>query len=262
MAWRSLHPNHAIERVRLIFRFVDPLPNKLVRRLGAEVEDHREKLGFQSKNSHRGRQFNIGLEGVSVEPSSEELSRWDIRRTSVADTVIETLAVESGSVTYEAADYSGWQTFTERFEVVAMPSLRGAMEAVDLGIVILEYVDRFIFDGESTDAAPTEIFDGIENLIHADALNGTKLWHLHRGWFENIDDIELLINQNIDAQDAEIPQKEKIRSLQIYTKTELRQIPQGVDFSDVKQHLDTMHSRSKEVFASLLTVEMRAAIGI
>ncbi len=263
MTWRSLHPNHAIERTRLIFGFKDRLPNKMMRRLSHEVDGYREGLGFSTKNLQSGQQITIGPAGVASAGHTEEIARWDMRRVSATNSAIETLVVEkNGALIYESMDYGRWSGFLERFSEVALPSLQIAMTSVDINTVALEYVDRFVFDGEPNEANPTNILVGIENMLHEDALSGAKLWHLHRGWFENVQGIELLINLNFDAQEAVLSEDKKVRSLQIYTKSEQREIPPEVDFGIIMQHLEIMHDRCVGVLADVLNEEICTAIGL
>jgi len=262
LVWKPLQPNHAIERVRIVVQFGNELPAKFLRKLAADAEELRLKLGFTSKNLREGRQIIFGPVGVNVEEQPFELIGWDWQKLSPANFPIETLVLENRSLIFETAEYARWTNFIEKFEETALPSLSAITEVVDVSSFSLEYVDRFIYTGDPNSAAASEILEKIVDQIPTEAAQGKELWHLHRGWFEGINDQKMLVNQNLDMQDGQSVANEVIRSLQIFTKTELRFAQPAFDYNVFKPYLDVMHNRSKELFGTLLKEETKKKIGL
>lgn len=262
MGWRALHPSHSIERVRIVISFSTQLPIKLLRRLAAENETRRVEFGFTSKNLREGHQIQVGAEGIRLGQSQAELLGWEWRKLSPANTVIEALVLEQNALVYETIEYSRWREFADRFNEVTSDIMRDVVNVVDVTTVSLEYIDRFVFEGVDTAAKPDELIQNIKGILHPDAESGQELWHFHRGWYENFEPQKLLITQNIDAQNGTMPKGGTVRSIQILTKTELRQIPLEFDCAGLSPYLENMHNRSKEVFRSALCKRMHDVIGL
>ena len=250
MTWKPVQTDHAIERVRLIFRFAQPLPDKLITNLGHEVECDREALGFNSLIFRDANQITFGPHGP------EDSFGWHLQRGASQYGPTEVLALHRQAVIYETSDYSRWNFFIERAEKVVSSTLNRCADVDDIHVMTLEYIDRFIFDGNPDEARPSELFDGIDGLLGEDALSGKQAWHIHRGWFETLGDDNILVNQNFDSQEAEFEDNKRTKSVQVITKLELRKILSEVDFSNIKLTLDVMHDRSNKVFGSLLTEQM------
>lgn len=262
MTWQPFQPDHAIERVRIIVRLSSPLPVKFVRKLAADGEERRIALGFTSKNLREGHQIKVGPGAVNVDQRPSELLGWDWQKASPSNTPLETLVVERQLLVYENAEYSAWENFISRFEQVAIETLSQIVDLIDISAVSLEYVDRFIFHGDAVMAAPTGVLQDIAEHLPENAANGKDLWHYHRGWFEDLGGTKILVNQNIDAQDGHTNDGKTVRSVQIFTKTELRVEQSEFDFSRLRDHLDDMHVRSNNLFRATLTEEMRTKVGL
>lgn len=264
LVWRPVHPRHAIERARIIVVFKGHLPEKFLRKLAPTFETRRLELGFNSMNWREGQFFKIGDPDVSVNSGSAQLFGWDWQNLSAGKTPIETLVLENRSLIYETVDYTRWTEFSARFEDVALPILEEVLGLVDISNLVLEYVDRFVFDGDATDARADGVLnDEFVGLPDA-ARSGPAAWHSHLGWFEEIEGHSLLINQNIDAQDGRFLHVDGpvVRSLQVYTKTDLRPQKYENGYKGLRSSMNEMHVKSKKLVYDILTPEMRKSVGM
>lgn len=262
MVWKPLQPDHAIERVRIIVSFGSDLPAKFLRKLAADNEEHRVALGFTSKNLRQGQQITLGASGMNLDSQPSELFGWDWQKLSPANSPLEVIVAENQALVYETLEYSRWKDFSKRFEVTALPILDSIVNVVDLKAVSLEYFDRFLFEGEPQKAAPGEVLRNINEHLPPEASSGSELWHFHRGWFEYMENEKILVNQNIDAQNGNSIDGGAMRSLQIFTKTELRINEASFDYNVLSTHLNSMHNRSKELFKSILTDDIQSKVGL
>lgn len=248
--------------MRIVIQFSSHLPEKFIRKLAADSEEHRLGAGFTSKNLREGHELVFGPNGLSGGKQTTQFFGWDWQRLSPTNRPVESLAVENMNLVYETAEYTHWEDFLERFEAVAKRLLGAILNVVDISNTSLEYFDRFVFEGPSTQAKPSGIFTDVVQPLHPEVGSGKELWHHHRGWFEQMDNFKLLINQNIDAQDSDLPNNKKVRSVQILTKTELRTGGASVDYDTLKPHFNAMHSRSIGVFKDILIPEIKQRVGI
>lgn len=263
MVWKPVHPRHAIERARIVVVFKGQLPTKFLRKLASESEARRLELGFSSMNWREGHSFQLGGPAVAVNSGPAQLFGWDWQNLSAGKTPIETLVLEDKSLIYETVDYTRWAEFSARFEEVVLPILEEILGLVDISNLVLEYVDRFVFHGAATDARANGVLnDAFVGLPDA-ARTGPAAWHSHFGWFEEIEGHSLLINQNIDAQDGGFQiDGPVVRSLQVYTKTDLRPSEYENGYEGLRTSMNAMHVRSKQLVYDVLTPEMRHRIGM
>lgn len=261
MGWKPLHPKHAIERVRVVARFQEALPSRFLRKLAADYEGSRLELGFTSKNIRHGSQIALTASRIDV-AAPDAMIGWDWQRLSPANSPMETLFLEGQVLVHEMVEYDRWQHYKDRLEVVGLPVLGDILDVIDLASLTLEYIDRFVFHGEFTEARPDLLLKNVAETLHQDAASGFEPWHFHRGWFETTDGLRLLINQNIDAQDGRMDNGSLARSVQVLTKTDFRPDKGEFDFASIKSHLDIMHKRSIDLFKGILQPGLLPEVGI
>lgn len=262
MSWRPIHPEHAIERVRVIAQLSESLPGELVFKLAKDNEEKRLKFGFQEQKVRRGQMVSLGPEGISFSGDSEESFAWDWIRVSPDNSPIEKITVEGEYISYETVEYPGWSEFFLRYHSINKHLLPEAINLLKPASLCLEYIDKVVFDGDPNDAAPTCVSEMISKLIPPVVMEGSFLWHVHRGWYEILNGVPLLINQNLEAHNAKSSGDREFRILQFLTKVELRFGGNTLNFSNLVSHLEDMHEISKKVFKSSLTDDMAVKVGL
>lgn len=266
MSWRPLHDLHAIEKARLRIRFDNDkrIPPKVVKSIADDLDKRRSQLGFDSSSPHTGAQFGFRIVDGRPEVASEtrESVGRTYNRTVSNGATVEGLVIDPDEIVFETAEYGRWDLFFERFRSVSGYALKSALSVTDATHLIVEYVDRFIFDGAPEKADPSLILLGLEGALHEEALSGKSLWHLHRGWFEDLNGHPLLINQNLDAQMGQRPDQSSVRSVQIYTKAEYAVGSRSLDENAINADLEALHKRNNQVFSSRLTQAARDMVNI
>lgn len=266
MSWTSLHSGHAIERVRVEIHFSEALPTKIVDRIGASFDPKRSEIRFEPRAEHQVANFAIAENGAIAIPTTGPVPMrkgWRSVRLSGPNQPIEALTFEPNSMTYESADYRGWDKAVVRFKKVFGGLLAEAGRAVNANIVILDYMDRFFFQGKPQDADPTQLLRGeLLPQIPDQIRSGQDLWHVHRGWFEYFEGDKYLVSQNLDAQDG-APQPDQVkRSVQIYTKLELRAAEGGLEMAMIDAKLEHMHNRCNGVVRDALIEGVARKVGL
>lgn len=262
MSWTPIHPNHAIERTRVVIQFATPLALKLISSLGSEVEKARSDFGFKEKE-------NTTLHNFTVQPDAgspiitESVAGWVFKRELEAGSVAEALVLDQRAFVYESLEYISWKLFQERFSRISDTIVQKISENADILAVTLEYYDVFTFDGPPDEALPGNLIsENLNDALYESARNGAELWHLHRGWFEQANNRRILVNQNIGALPWKLPNQNDARRVQIFTKTERQANSGDIDLSSLRDELDTMHEVSKRVVSESLKREIGEKIGL
>ncbi len=266
MTWRPLHSRNAIERVRLTVQFTEPVPAKISRQMAASIQKTQSETRMQGPTPVSTTSFNVMVDpsgAPQVAPQAALPPGWKFERFASNNVPVEACVFDGATFIYESSDYHRWSAMVQRVRKVAQDALQRASDALTFGLISLEYIDRFIFEGRATDAAIPGIFPGLENVLSSEAIEGRQLWHLHRGWYETSGEAILLVNQNMDAQDGQVlGREEPARSLQLTTRADLRSPHNSLEMAGWDSNLDLLHQTTDLHFKKVLSPHLHASVGI
>lgn len=266
MTWTSLHAEHAIERVRFEVHFAEPLPRKVVEQLGTVFDKGSGDTRFGPRQPQSFAKVVVGPAGPVVENTAagNEVGWFATRTTGVNENAVEAANLQNSMMGYESTYYRGWDKAITRFNTVCGTVLAEAGRFVAASSVSLEYTDRFIFEGNPLLAKPDEIVcEEILRLLPESALSGRELWHVHRGWYETVEAERCLVNQNFDAHQAVVPSRAReLRSIQIWTKFDIKPDRPGADLGTVIGSYNALHRLANDLVAASITPNMAKAIGL
>jgi uncharacterized protein (TIGR04255 family) len=264
MTWRPLHSQHAIERVRLIVQFSEQVPAKVVRKMSDALLALRHDIRMVGPTPVQG--FGISMvqaEGGLIAQPQQVTDGWQFTRNASNDAPLEAVVFAGGSLTYETTEYQRWDAFKRRTKKVLDQVLQIACQSVDFQSVSIEYIDRFMYVGNASEAKVEDLLIGVSQMIHAGAVSGKHLWHLHRGWFEDLNGGKVLINQNFDAQEGiAAGQMVSTRSLQVLTKAELRADSFDLSIEKYEENLETLHTLTKSYFKAAIVKTHHESLGL
>jgi hypothetical protein len=262
--WQPIHPNHAIERTRVIIQFATPISNKMSEGLTGALAFATSKggLGPREGVARNGVRLLMSAQGTQV-ISQDSQSGAQFARRSQSGEIIEAVLLDQGSLVYETIEYVRWALFQKRFSELAAGVVEKLAADADIGSVTLEYFDRFVFEGPIGVALPIDLIcDDLLLTLPDSAKSGKEIWHIHRGWFEGEADSRFLVNQNVDVQEGQVPTGEAIRSVALYTKVEQQAGAIAPDLTRVVDLLDKLHIVSTRVVREALQAIVQERIGL
>lgn len=261
MSWKPRHEAHAIERVRVMLPFKDPLTTKLLTSASKAIVEASGKFGFDTvlPADSAIATLNISFSDISSRTSAQQ-NGTVLRRHSEGSRV-EEVGFRDGAFGYVTTTYGRWENLRNRLAEVVFPALLNVENAVDLGAVKLEYWDTFRFDGPPEKADVRGVLKNPDVTLPDNVVSGGAQWHSHVGWFESSDIGPILINRNFDATDRVVDKGTASRILSIYTMVEQRS-EAGIAVGQVADILDKLHNRSLQLFGSALSENYRTMIGI
>jgi uncharacterized protein (TIGR04255 family) len=264
MTWRPLHSQHAIERVRLIVQFNEQVPAKVVRRMSDALFALRHETRMTGPTSVQGFGFSmVQAEGGMIPQPQPVTNGWQFTRNASNNAPLEAVVLDGMSLTYETTEYQRWDAFKRRTKKVLDQALQIACESVDFQSISMEYIDRFMFVGNATEARVIDLLTDASPMLHPDAVSGKHLWHLHRGWFEDFNGGKILINQNFDAQEGiAAGQSAPTRSLQVLTKAESRADSLDLSIETYEENLETLHNLTKSYFKAAIVQTHHESLGL
>jgi len=264
MTWRPLHSQHAIERVRLIVQFNEQVPAKVVRKMSDALSALRHETRMVGPTPVQGFGFSmVQAEGGMIPHPQTVTNGWQFTRNAANNAPLEAVVFDGMSLTYETTEYQRWDAFKRRTKKVLDEVLQTACQSVDFQAVSMEYIDRFMYLGNATEARVDDLLIDVVPMLHANAVSGKHLWHLHRGWFEDLNNGKVLINQNFDAQEGiAAGQKVPTRSLQVLTKAELRADSLDLSIEKYEENLETLHNLTKSYFKTAIVQAHHESLGL
>lgn len=262
MSWAAVQQKHAIERVRVDIAFAEQLPGRVVESARRIFEQHRTPVRFGEPVPQEVHQFQL-QPGMVGPPVAQKVAGWQSIRESSPGVIIEAISLHQGGFSYESTDYRDWATAYRRFKSVANGVIQQFATVVDFRSFGLDYMDRFVYQGLPTEAEPSGILQAeLLSCLTEGARSGQFLWHVHRGWFESLDGRSILMNQNVDAQDAKSHTGMDVRSLQIFTRAEFRPEPEQFVVGDLDVISNQLHVLCNEHFSSILTGAAKQMVGL
>ena len=263
MSWKPRHEAHAIDRVRVMLPFKDPLTSKALRNASAGAVAKANEFGFDAIMPAASVVGSIQINLLGGVPSQQVggVENGIVLKRLQEGSVIEEVGFRDGWFGYVSATYGRWENLLGRLREVVLPSIKNVEQVADLASVKLEYWDSFTFDGNPTDADTAQILGDVDTSVPTEVVAGASQWHSHIGWFENIGGFQVLINRNIDVADRE-SEAGQVRALAIYTMVEIRAGNQNLEIADIEGHLNTLHRRSLRLFGETLSDEYRQMIGL
>ncbi len=261
MSWKPLHEAHAIDRVRILVQFNSPLTDKTLTKAASPATSKFRELGFEEiqRASSTIQNLMIPNQGAPMPPESTE-NGWVLKR-SAAGVVEEEAGFRDGVFGYLSTEYGRWENLSKRFWDIFENSLTISLESIDIASVKLEYWDRFVFDGEATNADLNDLLLAFDPVIPRDVISGAALMHSHAGWFEDHVGSPVLVNRNIDVIE-EHNAEQKLRICNIFTLVEFRPNPLIDSVQTCKDVLEHLHRRSLALFGSSVSEVQREKIGL
>jgi uncharacterized protein (TIGR04255 family) len=263
LSWTPLHAAHAIERTRVGLQFAEQAPSKLISRIGQGFESKRSEFGFGPRIERQVSTLMVTEGSGAPSVVESKANGWQFARSIDSVPVFETLIFEPQAMIYETLEYSRWNTFLSRFNVITEEIINSLQQTMSFASVTLEYVDRFMFSDANSLPSPAGLIAGnLSSVLPVPAQEGRTPWHIHRGWFEEVKGIRLLVNQNIDALPVKGRDGATVQNVQIYTKIERRGEVMDLDRTSLNHNLNAMHDLSKIVVISALSGEIRKKVGL
>lgn len=258
MAWKTRQEAHAIERVRVMINFAEPVPSKLLRSATAGIVESANDHEFSSVEP-----ANSGINILEIGPNTPPVSTHGqkngvVMKRFMDEELVEEVGFRDLSFGYMTTTYGRWSNLINRLQTVVFPSLFELNTSVDLTSIKLEYWDSFQFEGDKSEADASLLLSGIDGTIPERVIQGGALWHSHSGWFE---DGPILINRNIDLLDQKIDE-DTVRVLGFYTMVEQRTSEDGFAIENTEQILNVLHNKSAVIFGESLQDDFRKMIGL
>lgn len=264
MAWRTLHPKHAIERTRVAIVFSELVPEKLQQAARKNMDQRREELGFESVNDLSGTAFSLQINGpnAAVQPQVGPVQGWQFTRTSENGLPLEVIEMNGAELSYVSMTYGRWDLFKQRLSKVLgnIPMMLG--DVLSRRVTILDYTDRFVFDGDPLRADATFLLGDLARTVPDAAASGGELWHINRGWFQETSSRRILVNVNLATQDGRLDDKDNVRSVQAFTRTEVRHVEKDRGVEMLFEDLDVLHTVSKKAFGDSISDDAKKMIGM
>jgi uncharacterized protein (TIGR04255 family) len=260
--WKPRHEAHAIESVRLLFTFREPVPSKVIAKSSHEIRQRATDLGFDAVGPTQSSIATIKLQAHNTPQTEPSIQNGFVMRRHQDEAVVEEVGFRDMVYGYMTKTYGRWESLVARLEDALLPALDNISDIAELDAIKLEYWDSFVFEGNPLEANVSKLLSVVDAAIPTDVCAGSSAWHSHVGWFEGDEEAPTLINRNIDVADTSNREGQNMRSLGIYTLVERRSKSTPLDFQSVRDLINCMHNRSLLLFGESLSEEYRRQIGI
>ncbi len=275
--WRPLHEDNAIDVMAVAISFAEPLPDLLFKKVLELTEPLAFAAGLRSRHLTKGVPIAVsaGTQGFQLAASSIGGRIYNSVEQNVAPgempptKVIEQLQVEQAAIYYRSWKYIPWTHQLSRLVPLFGPTLATLNGVVAVSSLRLEYLDRFIFDGPSTEANPAKLVKRPNVYVAEHIFSASDLWHCHTGsYFAGTASHKQLRQISLDALDQAkglTPEEGIVRVINMRLAREERFLdpldPENVlDSTILGKKLDEMHLGLKQDLEALILDEFVARI--
>ena len=189
--WVPASESHAIEHVAVTFLFSEELPLKFVKSASIYADDLIVSGTFSNKEEIH--ESNIEIKGPETNAQSSEIVGFSY---SKKDSNEEAVRFQKGFAYFSASKYGTWKAFSQDAYRTIGPFVSKALDLTEMSSIKLEYVDRFVFEGEPSAANFSDVIkiDGLG--LPAEAISNGMPWHDRKGWFDILEIGPVLINSD------------------------------------------------------------------
>ncbi|MDF2235375.1 TIGR04255 family protein [Albimonas sp. CAU 1670] len=260
--WIPIHETHAIDRVRLIVQYDELVPRKVVSRAAAHILEDPEAFGFdtvETVSPPSDKSLNLMLSpDARLQVAGNE---GHVFKCLDAEEVVEEAGFRSSRLGYLTRQYGRWESLYYRVEQIFSAAFDKLEDIVGPERITLEYWDAFTFDGQPEGGDPLELLCRDTVGIPPEAIQPGALWHTHVGWFAPIFGRRTLINRNIDVQVIDVNGESRL-TVKIYTSASLRSTENELNFREILEYLNSLHSASGYAFGRALKEKYRESINL
>jgi uncharacterized protein (TIGR04255 family) len=259
--WKPVHEAHAIERVRLMISFSEPITPKATAAAAEHVVSNYLDWGLDTSERATSPPQEIVLQlGPDAKPQLAGNEGFVFKKLD-GNAVVEEVGFRAGRLGYVTTTYGRWETLETRAKGLFEPALDKLRDFVDVSSVKLEYWDAFVFDGDMLEGDAREVLADTELGVPPASQGPGCFWHSHGGWFGVKSRERFLVNRNVSVAPRNIASG-SVMSLAVHTLVERRASDGEFAQSDVFDLLQTMHKIANTVFGECISSDMRDRIGL
>lgn len=259
--WKPLHEAHAIDRVRVMVAFPEPVTAKALRSASAPVTSSHQEYGFDSAKPIHVQTNQIVIQIGDESKRNPGLEGINLQRYS-GEEVVEDVAFTVGFIGYTTTEYGRWGATFERVQNLFNPVLGALSNISDISSIKLEYWDQFYFDGPPEEADALDLTSDVDLGVPKRETGPGRYWHSNCGWFCVRHAEKYLINRNFSVVERNVSDEKRRMTTTIHTLVEQRMNESDIDDSRVYEILNNEHVIANITFGELLAEHMRDRIGL
>jgi uncharacterized protein (TIGR04255 family) len=274
--WRMFHTTNAIEAMVISAQFTQEVSQTLINRMIREVERLTTSLGMIDRQNLTGFHVRISNDGPVSQPTT--LNGVQFQRRSlvkngdgaVEQALVLQFEISPGGLTFQTWRYESWEKELPQALKLLTAALNIAANSAAIASLRVEYLDRFVFEGDPNDANVSDLLKSDSKWLAPFIFDAGNLWHCHVGRFADIGEKDRkLLLVNVDAQDLTRPDNlAGRRSLMMVTVAEKQFVKPGWEMEPgeisgaLQPVLENLHNSAIELFSGLMNQEFAKKNGL
>ena len=271
--WQPLYERHAIVMMAAVASFSGALTDIGLRRVLKASAEVASKAGLSASSP---------IFSLEINPASPALQAGKPAGhvyNSVEDAPVvpglqidftRQLLVDPSSVIFRTSRYRSWAEEKAEIGRIFAPLLEITSSIVGLSAIRLEYLDRFVFQGDAGDAKVGDLLLSESGLISPHVFGRTGPWHANTGYLVPAEGKALasVVQLNVECVNIRsTPIGSEQVAVNVMSAQEDRNPKFGVaedayDAHFVLERFEEMHTRLKDLLAHVITSDMQRRIGM
>ncbi|MBX4884102.1 TIGR04255 family protein [Rhizobium bangladeshense] len=265
--WKTLNKDNAIEGAAMTVRFAEPLSSMVAKRVVRDAESRASGEGFSNKEPLQQIQFQLEPLNADIRQASivgmafQHNSLMRDADGNVAPRLARQFVVQPEQIAMQLRRYRGWEEEWPASKKMIDPAITIAASIVPIAAFRLEYLNRFIYDGDAGDGTVNGLLRR-SDFIAPHVFEAPDLFHSHTGRFDEISDSPVkrrLTQVNADLQNLAPPHPMAgNRTLALMIAVEWQFDPQGMELTSsevdvvTSKYFSCLHDDIHALFKNLI----------
>lgn len=209
--FEPIHDAHAIEQVALVAQTSRNLEDAELTAVAQAAEQFKTEL----PNVMQLQTVAFGFGSFPTVPRLPSPFGGVVLNKPRANGTIESeLRLDRAAITFRTTNYTRWPEVWKQARRYFETLLPIYAPTGEIGAIVLNYVDKFYWNGEVAEMRPTELLRPGSPYVCPHVFGATDLWHSHLGAFHRADDtVKRLLNINLDCVDESQPATRRVVSI-------------------------------------------------
>ncbi len=247
MSWKPLSNKRAIERMGFFIIFKETLTQKTF-----------DELADSFKNNY-SKDYKL----KEVQDDDGAVCAFQKTVDSDENKLLENLSIARSSISFESMNYTEWKPFYEIINKITKHVTDITIKAVDIQQVSLEYLHKFIFEGDIENADPRLVLKHLEPNIPETVFANGESWDLSKGWLQAFGNTskKVFVELNYRGYNGtHVETKIQRKITEIHTATAFKKIYSEKNIDSLVKDTQKLHKVSKELFSNSLVDAMKKSV--
>lgn len=258
--------SHSVQSVVMALEWASPIETTVLEAANDQLKSSYDLSSFRCEPQH-AMSFNIGGPAGTVTTTASPITEvvgYNYSHLADSGEILQQIQLSKSNLLFIVSHYTRWDDLIATAESILNSVASIVIKSTNIGIIGLQYLDRFVWAGDRRGINYKSIFNHNSKFLTPHIFECEDDWHSHHGYFEKYGEgnnrILNVINTATIGQPSEI-YIDILSSHRMHASPAISNSGEKT-FDDIKSVFTDLHIKNKAVLREMLTVEVLNKIGM